>query len=318
MGATSLAVSALNNPDYDRCLTSSASLAHERLLEIEESMPQNQKEMRPLLPDFEKILGLATQAAIKAGELVVEMRSKRSVLVDYKAERNLVTSADLAAEKLIVSMIQSTFPVYHILSEEQFPQIEARTLYEGGTWVIDPVDGTTNYARGHLHVGVSIAFAWNGAVECAVVHAPFLHETYTALRGKGARLNSQPLQVNRDVTLGKALVGTGFPYERDNLVGLAQRVAAILEHCQDLRRIGACSLDISWIAAGRLDAFYESVSPWDMAAATLIAREAGALATNLYPRPANTSIPSDLDGQKLLVAAPPIFEELRTILNGLA
>jgi myo-inositol-1(or 4)-monophosphatase len=266
--------------------------------------------------DLESVFSLARQAAIDAGEIAVEMRGSSGLSVSYKAARSIVTSADIAAEKLIVERIRKEFPAHNILSEEGFSTIEPEKLKIGPWWIIDPVDGTTNYARGHLHVGVSIAFAADGVVQCGVVHAPFLHETYTAIRSKGAWLNGERIHASEGIPLHQAVVATGFPYVRDDVSGLAERVRVILGHCQDLRRLGACSLDVSWVASGRLDAFYETVSPWDMAAAALVAREAGAYMANLHPPLGEKGLPPDLDGQNLFVAAPGIFEELKELLSG--
>lgn len=263
-----------------------------------------------------EVLELALEAARAAGKIVVELRSSNSLTVSYKAARSMVTSADLAAEKLIIESIKKEFPSHSILSEEGYSEIQPQNLKIGPWWIIDPVDGTTNYARGHLHVGVSIAFAVDGVVQCGVVHSPFLQETYTAVRGDGARLNGEQISVNRESSLAQAIIATGFPYVRDNVEGLAERVRVILGHCQDLRRLGACSLDVSWVASGRLDAFYETVSPWDMAAAALVAREAGALTANLHRPMGEKSLPADLDGQNFFAAAPAIFDELKGLFTG--
>ena len=204
-----------------------------------------------------------------AGALVSEQRTQQAVQVRYKSPRDLVTSTDLAAEKLILEHLRELDPQARILAEESAPHVNPQELQHGRWWIVDPIDGTNNYARGHVHVAVSIAYADSGVVAAGVVEAPFLSETYHALRNCGAYLNQQPIRVRPCDSLEQALIATGFPYERADTRGLSARVMRLLSACQDIRRAGACALDLAWLAAGRLDGYYETVNPWDMAAGAL-------------------------------------------------
>lgn len=257
--------------------------------------------------DLKHVLQVTLDAAKQAGKFIVAEREKGEFHISFKGERDLVTEADLGAEKIILSVIRAAFPNDAILSEEASPNEKD---FSGPLWIIDPIDGTTNFAQGHPQVGVSIAFSEGGLTQVGVVHAPFLNETFSAIRGSGSWLNDKRLQVVDETKFSRALVGTGFPYKRDKLGPLIKRLENVLAHCRDLRRLGAASLDISWVACGRLQGFYESLSPWDMAAACLIAREAGARVGHIYGLPADAGFPEELYGLDLIVACPGIYEEL--------
>lgn len=269
------------------------------------------------MPDsFESILSFTRDLAEDAGKLLIEMRQQGHLEVKFKSRCNLVTNADLAAEALIKQRIQSSFPAHSILAEESTNAKDQSIFQNEHLWIIDPLDGTTNFSHGHLHVAVSIAYAIGGKVQCAVVHCPFLKETFSAIRGRGAFLNSERIETGKCRELKNALVGTGFPAERSGgEQELALRVLQVLLHCRCLRRIGAGSIDICWVACGRLDAFYETLAPWDIAAACLIAEEAGATIQRLKPSPFAASIPDNLDGFELLVSNPGISKEIKRILS---
>ena len=191
--------------------------------------------------------------------------------------------------------------------------------------MIDPIDGTTNYLYGLAHVGISIALFHAGHVQTGLVLAPFLGEEFSAIRGQGAYLNSERIYARpTNGGLKGALIATGFPYQRDTVTELTAQLRKVLSHCQDLRRFGACSLDLCCVASGRLDGYYETVAPWDMAAGTLIAREAGALVGDYKSSPQASqpqtnskevhAVPNEIDGESLLVATKEIFSPLRELL----
>jgi len=264
----------------------------------------------------EQIPRLAREIAIKAGEVLLEGRKQGNFSISFKGEVNLVTSIDIQSEKLICNEILSAFPDHCILTEESTPELKTREDYFGPLWIIDPLDGTTNYAHGHLHSAVSIAFADRGVVQTGVVHCPFLQETYHAQKGQGAFLNDEPVHVTQTSNLKEALVGTGFSYRRDTLKMFSDRVHAVLSHCRDLRRIGAGTIDLCWLACGRLDAFYEShLGPWDVAAGALIAREAGAMIGQVYPENEASKLPYDINPHEILGANPALFPVLQRILQ---
>lgn len=259
------------------------------------------------------IADFAEQIAREAGELIVRERTDNKLRTDYKAQTELVTHADVMADELIASAIRARFPEDRILSEEAAPDRSQAENLDTPLWIVDPIDGTVNYAYGHPQVAVSIAYADKGRVQVGVVHAPFVDETFRATLGGGATLNGQPIQNSGADNLREALFATGFPYTKDQLTPLLQRLDAMIHTCRDLRRIGSAALDICWVAAGRLDAYYESVSPWDFAAARVIALEAGARCGHFNPAPAG--YPEDLWGQDILISAPALFAPLQTLLH---
>ena len=258
-------------------------------------------------------LNVAEDLAFKAGKSIVEARQEQLLKFSYKDGVELLTSADLSADRLIRAGIESAFPDHSILSEESSPDLSDPDALLGPLWIIDPIDGTVNYAYNHHQVAVSIAFACEGVVRAGVVHCPFQEETFSAVRGGGALLNGAPICASRCSELARALIGTGFPYDRDGRVALVDRLRKVLFACRDIRRIGSAAADICWVAMGRLDGYYETIQPWDFAAAALIAREAGARIGHLGGVPAG-QLP-ELWGRELVVAAPGIYTALRALLR---
>ncbi|MDX1587576.1 MAG: inositol monophosphatase family protein [Oleiphilaceae bacterium] len=257
------------------------------------------------------IARFALDTALEAGALIVEERA-RGLEHDYKDGQELVTQADLKADRLIGDAIRARFPQHRILSEEAMPDLRQARELETPLWIIDPIDGTVNYAYGHSQVAVSIAYAEKGRVQCGVVHAPFQGETFRASRGEGAFLNDRPIAPSGGQSLRQSLVATGFPYGKENLRPLLDRLDKVLHQCRDIRRNGSAALDICWVAAGRLDSYYETVSPWDFAAARLIAMEAGARAGHFSPVP--EGYPEDLWGQDILISTPALFAPMQSLL----
>ncbi|MBS9402633.1 inositol monophosphatase [Halomonas sp. TRM85114] len=258
-------------------------------------------------------LKITVNIAKEAGQMIVKARQEKNFAHRYKDQgRELVTDVDVAVDTLISERLQYHFGNEARLSEELAPNRDALGQ-QGPLWVIDPIDGTVNFAHGLAHVAVSIAWVLDGRVRIGVVHAPFLGETFTAIAARGAWCNDTPIQASRSDDLERCLVATGFPYQRDIRLPLMRRFAVVLSRCQDVRRNGSAALDLCDVACGRLDAYYESVSPWDFAAGWLIAREAGARTGHLYACPAG--IPEDLFGENLLVASPAIYDELGELLR---
>lgn len=265
--------------------------------------------------DLEAVLAVANEAAVRAGEVILSARREGDFSVkNKKSDVDLVTTADVTAEKVVVETIRSRFPEHAILAEESAPSLSP-TEYRRPLWIIDPIDGTTNFVHGHYQVGVSIAFAFEGTVEVGVVHAPFLGETFTAKRGSGAFLNGAPIHASTEDTLKRSLIATGFPYTREDIPTFVRQLTTVLTRCRDIRRLGSAALDICMVAAGRVEGFYETVNTWDIAAGCLVAREAGAVTSHIYPRTAGTNLPPDFDAFQLVVAAPGIFVELQQILQ---
>lgn len=254
----------------------------------------------------------AISIAHSAGRAIRDAHASQDFQHRYKKGSELVTDTDIAVDTLIAEGLDKHFPDESRLTEELAPDRDDVDMH-GSLWIVDPIDGTVNFAHGLPHVAVSIAFARQGRVEVGVVHAPFLNETFSAIRGEGAYLNGTRLRTSHASSLARSLVATGFPYNRDSRTPLLRRLSAILMHCQDVRRNGSAALDLCNVACGRLDAYYESVSPWDFAAGLLIAREAGARTGHLYACP--KGIPDELYGENILVSAPDIYAELERLLR---
>ncbi len=259
------------------------------------------------------MLEFAEDLTRRAGMLIAEAREERALDLSYKEGIELLTSADLQADQLIRGEIEQTFPEHSILSEESSPALTDPAQLRGPLWIIDPIDGTVNYAYNQQQVAVSIAFAKGGQVQVGVVRCPFVEETFTARRRAGAFLNGRPIRASECSELSRALIGTGFPYAAEDRVALVDRLRRVLGHCRDIRRVGSAAIDLCWVAMGRLDGFYESLKPWDLAAAALIAREAGAHVGHLQP--VEGELPEELDGKDLVAAAPGIYEPLIALLR---
>ncbi|MBI5505113.1 MAG: inositol monophosphatase [Deltaproteobacteria bacterium] len=224
---------------------------------------------------------LAADLARRAGSLIADaLGQARSV--SFKSEVDLVTEVDLAAQALIVEGIGDAFPGDRIIAEEDDGRPDEPELQERGCWYVDPIDGTTNFVHGLPHVAVSIGYVEAGRPRAAAVYDPCKDELFLAQDGSGAFLNGRRLGVSTTRTLDRALLVTGFPYDR------RQRVDAYLAYfrrfmcaAQDLRRLGCASLDLCYVAAGRFDGFWEwKLQPWDTAAGWLIVQEAGGLVSD--------------------------------------
>ena len=218
-----------------------------------------------------KELETAVAAAKAAGE-VLRNGFGQHLEVKYKGEVDLVTKADENAEGAIKEVLRESFPNYGMLAEEGGE-------FEGGgdvRWIVDPLDGTTNYAHGFPVFCTSIALEKDGEVILGVVHDPMTNETYTAERASGATLNGEPIAVSETDEPIRALLATGFPYDRDDMPAALDLFGRFAMLTQSMRRLGSAALDLCYVATGRLDGYYErGIKVWDIAAGTLILREAG-------------------------------------------
>ena len=257
-------------------------------------------------------LGYAKSWAKHAGAMLIEARQEAAFSSDYKGDHELVTSTDLAIDDYLCQQIRYTFPEHRILSEESSPDMTLARESGSPVWVIDPIDGTINYAQGLLHVAVSIAVFYQGQRWVGVVHAPFLEQTFAAAKGQGAWLNDEPIQVSARSDLRNAIVATGFPYQKELLPRLIEQLSHVLGACQDIRRNGSAALDLCAVACGQMDAYYESVKPWDMAAGALIAEEAGAR-IGTFDEP-STQWPQAINGDYVLAATPDLYQPLQEVL----
>jgi myo-inositol-1(or 4)-monophosphatase len=227
--------------------------------------------------DIEAFARVGEEVAREAGRFLVG-HLHRGHTVARKGEINLVTEMDVSAEKLIVSRLTSAFPEHTVVAEEMHAQTASGAI----TWIIDPLDGTTNYAHGFPVFSVSIGLEVEGIIEWGIVYNPNLEEVFTARRKGGAFLNGAPIHVSKTKSLDASLLVTGFPYDirtssRNNL----DYFRAFSLHAQGVRRVGSAALDFCYVAAGRFDGFWElSLNAWDCAAGYLMVREAGGNVTN--------------------------------------
>jgi myo-inositol-1(or 4)-monophosphatase len=221
-------------------------------------------------------LEVAIEAARAAGEVLRGSFGQRHS-VRYKGEVDLVTEADESAERTIKEILRDSFPTYGVLAEES-----GWLAGEGsGRWIVDPLDGTTNYAHGLPFFAVSIALERANEVVLGVVHDPIREETYVAERGSGASLNGELLRVSDTAELRRALLVTGFPHDRREIPDAVELFGRFAMLTQSMRRLGSAALDLCYVAAGRLDAFYERGNQaWDIAAGILLVEEAGGTATD--------------------------------------
>jgi len=222
-------------------------------------------------------LDVAAELAHAAGD-VLRHYASRDKQVEFKGKSNLVTVADRESEALIVREIRRRYPAHSILAEESGISGAAADA----CWIIDPLDGTTNYAHQFPVYSVSIGFELHGILECGVVFDPVRDETFRAARGKGAWLNDQPIAVSCVGKLAEGLLLTGFPYDfRERADEALALFRAFLVRSQAVRRAGSAALDLCYVAAGRSDGFWElGLNPWDTAAGTIVLEEAGGRASD--------------------------------------
>lgn len=225
---------------------------------------------------------VALRAAKKAGRILIKGQ-QGELQVSYKGDLNLVTNVDTLSEEAIVALINRRFPDHQILAEEGHDRTEPSPY----RWIIDPVDGTTNYAHHFPFSCVSIAVEVRGKIHLGVVLDPFRNELFFAEKGKGAFLNDRPLRVSTVASLSKSLLVTGFAYDvRTDPVNNFNHFINFSMKGQGVRRTGSAALDLCYVAAGRFDGFWElKLKPWDTAAGSLILSEAGGKLTDFSGKP---------------------------------
>jgi myo-inositol-1(or 4)-monophosphatase len=219
-------------------------------------------------------VNVAVRAARAAGAIVLRyMNRVEGLKVEEKSRLDFVTEVDRMAEAEIVRELKRAYPDHGVLGEESGASGKSKDK----VWVIDPLDGTHNYLHGFPHFCVSIGFVDHGDLVHAVIYDPLRDELFTASKGDGAFVNDRRMRVTKRETLTGALLGTGFPYrQRDHLEGQLAMTRALLHEAEDIRRTGSAALDLAYVAAGRLDGFFEiGLKPWDMTAGCLLVREAG-------------------------------------------
>jgi myo-inositol-1(or 4)-monophosphatase len=237
------------------------------------------------------MLNFAIRVAQQAGRLLRDRLGSR-IAISLKGAINLVTDVDLASEQLIREAIATHYPKHQVLAEEG-GLVETSSDYR---WIVDPLDGTSNYAHGYPVFAVSIGLEYRGEMVLGVVYDPMREETFTAERGGGAALNNRPIRVSSTAELGSSMLSTGFPYDiKTSKLTNLDHWANFALRARALRRDGAAALDLCYLACGRFDGFWElNLGPWDTAAGALIALEAGARVT-------------DFDGNTFSVYKPEII-----------
>lgn len=254
------------------------------------------------------MLNFAIQVARDAGNLLVQRLG--AAQVTNKGDIDLVTEADIAAEELIIDRIRSHYPLHGILAEESGEAVQAQSQRSAWKWIVDPLDGTTNYAHGYPCFCVSIAVEHDGVLEIGVVYDPIRNEMFAAERGQGASLNERTIRVSNVEQLGGALVCTGFPYDVRTRPDFARDFTNFTLNAQAVRRDGSAALDLAFVACGRFDGFWEDgLRPWDTAAGALLVSEAGGRITNY------DNEPLDIYTKKVVASNGRVHDEMLRLLR---
>ncbi|MBA3598378.1 MAG: inositol monophosphatase [Methylibium sp.] len=256
------------------------------------------------------MLNVAVKAARSAGSIINRASLDLDrVTVTSKSHNDFVTEVDQAAEKIIIETLLAAYPGHGILAEESGRTHGAKDSEY--LWIIDPLDGTTNFIHGFPVYAVSIALAVRGQVQQAVVYDPSRNDLFFASKGRGAFLNDKRLRVSKRTRLLESLIGTGFPFRKgDNFKRYVKMFEEVMQHCAGLRRPGAAALDLCYVAAGWYDGFFETgLSPWDIAAGSLIITEAGGLIGNF------TGDADYLYQREIVAGNPKIYGQLVNILT---
>ncbi len=256
------------------------------------------------------MLNVAVKAARAAGAIINRAAlDVEAVRISQKQLNDFVTEVDHASEKVIIETMLTAYPGHGILAEESGSEHGAKD--SECVWIIDPLDGTTNFIHGLPVYCVSIALAVRGKVEQAVIYDPTRNDLFTATKGRGAYLNDRRLRVSKRTRLSECLLSTGFPFRPgDNLKSYLNLMGEVMQASAGLRRPGAAALDLAYVAAGYTDGFFEKgLQPWDVAAGSLLVTEAGGLVGNF------TGEAVFLDQQECMAASPKIYGQMVPLLG---
>jgi myo-inositol-1(or 4)-monophosphatase len=258
-----------------------------------------------------EMLDFAVEISRRAGQTLCEFYRQHHTLRHKSSDIDLVTEADLASERLIVEAIRQRFPDHNILSEEGLGDLPEVTGQAGFLWIVDPLDGTVNYAHGYPVWGVSLALAERGQVILGVIYDPLRDELFWAEKGRGAWFGDERIHVSNAQDLKDALVATGFAYKRATLEdNNLTEFGAVMPRVQGVRRCGAAVLDLAHLAAGYLDGYWEMhLQPWDWAAGSLLVKEAGGMVTDLHGEPWS------LATNQIAASNGALHEQLLAVLN---
>ncbi len=260
---------------------------------------------------MEPMLNIALRAGRKAAELIERAFERVDLItVETKSRNDFVTEVDKAAEKEIIYHLRKAYPDHCIRGEEGGVQVGKNTDYE---WIIDPLDGTTNFVHGLPHFSISIACKYRGQLEHAVVIDPINREEFTASRGRGATLNGRRIRVSSRRNLEGALIGTGIPFSGYALDHISPYLACVQEiagQTAGIRRCGSAALDLAYVAAGRFDAFWEmNLNIWDFAAGALLVKEAGGLISDF-----NGGV-DYMDTGHIVAGSPKVFKPILQVVQ---
>ncbi len=257
--------------------------------------------------ELEQLTEVAIEAA-QIGGSILSAFTKKGFEIQKKSEINLVTEADLASEKAIVSTISKAFPSHQILAEEKGLHTTHESSYK---WIIDPLDGTTNFAHGFPMYNVSIGVEYEGTVLVGVVLDPTRNEIFVAKKGQGSTLNNIPIQVSKTPKLSDALLVTGFAYDVQTVAdNNLKEFCAFSLQARGMRRTGTAAIDLCYIACGRFDGFWElKLNPWDTAAGKLVVEEAGGKITDY------TDSPFSIYGKDIIASNGLIHDEMVEVLK---
>ncbi len=260
------------------------------------------------------MLNIAVQAVQKAARIIVRFVDRLDMInVKEKHHNNFVTQVDQLSEQAIIETIQKAYPNHTILAEESGLLAEESGLHKSKndfTWIIDPLDGTTNFIHGLPQIAISICLKYRDKLSVAVVYDPLRQELFTAIQGGGAQLNNRKIRVSTRTKINEALLSTGFPFKK---VALFQKYLKLFEtiffQTVNVRRLGAAALDLAYVAAGRLDGLWEmSLKPWDMAAGILLITEAGGLISDFEGKN------NYMENGNLIAGNPKIYKTLHELI----
>lgn len=252
------------------------------------------------------IVNIAVNAARQAGKIILRAQDQLDkIQIIEKGRNDFATQVDKAAEEIIIDIIKKAYPQHAILGEES----GLSTNQSDTTWIIDPLDGTTNFIHGFPQYCISIGVTYQDKIQHGVVYDPIRDELFTASRGEGARVNGKRLRVSMVEKLDYALLGTGFPFREFGVLDeYLTFLKALIPNCAGIRRAGAAALDLAYVAAGRLDGFWEfGLKPWDIAAGALLIQEAGGWVTTIQGEQ------QFLYGKSILAASPKIYQQMQDL-----
>ncbi|MEN9671574.1 MAG: hypothetical protein RL018_1851 [Pseudomonadota bacterium] len=256
------------------------------------------------------MINVAVKAARAAGSLINRAALDiESVRVSSKQVNDFVTEVDVACEKVIIETLTTAYPGHGIWAEESGTEHGAQD--SEFVWIIDPLDGTTNFIHGLPVYCVSIALAVKGKIEQAVVYDPTRNDLFTATKGRGAYMNDRRIRVSKRIHMEECLISTGFPYRAgDNLPKYLEMLGEVIPRCAGVRRPGAAALDLAYVAAGFTDGFFEAnLKPWDVAAGSLLIQEAGGLVGNF------TGEADFLETGECMAATPRVYAQMASLLG---